>query len=113
MPPASPNRSPDSRISRLSIDEMQPSGGMPMWMAERSTASPSIQGGLADPWEAIGPIVAAPGDQPHAVAITLDANAETVLLDLVKPLRPGGNLGSLGRNSKVKRFKHALKIGSA
>jgi hypothetical protein len=79
----------------------------------RITASPSItkltdavsQGGLTDPGKAARPVVATSADQPHAVAVTLDANAKTVLLDFVEPFRAGGNL-AFGGNAELKRLKH-------
>src|SRR6516165_8492944 len=64
------------------------------------------QGGLTDPGKAARPVIATATDQPHAVAVTLDPHAKTVLLDLVEPLRAAGNLGSFGGNAELKRFKH-------
>ena len=46
-----------------------------------------LQGGLGNPGIALGLVMTAPGDQPHPIAVTLDADAEAVLLDFVKPLR--------------------------
>jgi hypothetical protein len=45
-----------------------------------------FQGGLTDPGETARPVIVTAGDQPHAVAVTFDANAKTVLLDFVEPL---------------------------
>ena len=45
------------------------------------------------------------------LAVTLNVHPVVIVLDLVKPLGPGRNLGSLGRNAELKRFKHASKIG--
>jgi len=50
-------------------------------------------------------------EQADAVAVALDAEAEAVLLDFVKPLWPGRYLGCIRRQAELKRFKHALKIG--
>ena len=56
-----------------------------------------LQGGLGDPRIALRPVIAAAGDQPHPIAIPLNADAEAVLLDFVKPLRPGRDLGCISR----------------
>ena len=52
-----------------------------------------------------------PGDQPHPIAVTLDAEAETVVLDFVALLRPGRNFIPVGGKTELKRPKHANKIG--
>ena len=70
-----------------------------------------LQGGLGNPGIALGLVMTAPGDQPHPIAVTLDADAEAVLLDFVKPLWAGRNLGCVGRKAELERLKHALKIG--
>ncbi len=48
-----------------------------------------LAGGLDDPWISGGPVVAATGDQPHAVAIALQPEAVSVVLDLVEPVGAG------------------------
>jgi hypothetical protein len=61
-------------------------------------ASPSItkllvsvlQRGLDDPGIALGPIVSAARNQPHAIAIALDAQAIADILDLVEPVWAAG-----------------------
>ena len=40
-----------------------------------------LQGGLGDRRIALRPVIAAAGDQPHPIAVTLDANAKTPLVD--------------------------------
>ena len=50
-------------------------------------------------------------DQAHPIAITLDANAEAVMLDFMKPLWTGRNLGRIRRQAEFERFEHAPKIG--
>jgi hypothetical protein len=45
-----------------------------------------LDGCLDDPRVALAPVIAAASDQPHALAIPLDAQAIAVVLDLVKPL---------------------------
>ena len=71
------------------------------------------QGCLTDPGEAARPVIATAADQPHTVAVTLDANAETVLLDFVEPLGTSRNLIPVGWETELKCLKHALKIGGA
>ena len=44
-----------------------------------------------------------------AVAVPLDADAETVLLDFVEPLWPGRDLGRIGRQAELERLEHALR----
>ena len=73
---------------------------------DHKLADAVFQRRLADPGEAARLVIATSGDQPHAVAVTLDPHAKTVLLDLVEPLRAAGNLGSFGGNAELKRFKH-------
>ena len=41
----------------------------------------------------IRPIIAAAGQQPHALAFTLNDQAIAVMLDFVKPIRAGGDFG--------------------
>jgi len=45
-----------------------------------------IQGGLSYPWIALRPVITAARNQPHPVAVTLDAETETIVLDFVQPL---------------------------
>ena len=52
---------------------------------------PVLQRGLDDPGEALGPIISALGDQPHALAIPLQAQAIPVHLQLMEPLGPRGD----------------------
>ena len=72
---------------------------------------PVLERGLDNPEIALGPIVSAASDQPDAIAVALCAEAKAVLLDLVKPLRAGGNHSSRDRDAELKRLKHAAKIG--
>ena len=62
-----------------------------------STASPSITNelrGLGDQRKPAAPIMAVAGPQPHAIALALDDQAVAVVLDLVKPVRAGGDFRS-------------------
>jgi len=63
--------------------------------------------------EALRPVITAARDRPHPIAVALDANAETILLDFVKPFRPGRALGCVGRQAELKRLKHAAKLGTS
>ena len=47
------------------------------------------ESGLRDEGVTVRPIIAAPREQPHALAFTLDDQAKTVVLDLVKEIRSG------------------------
>ena len=68
-----------------------------------------FQSGLTDPGEAARPVIASAGDQPHAVAVALDANPKTVLLDFVESSRTSRNLIPIGRETELKRLRHWLK----
>ena len=59
------------------------------------------QGGLGDWRIAVAPVVAVASEQAHAFAFALDDQAITIVLDFVKPIRPGRNLGSARRNAGV------------
>ena len=50
-------------------------------------------------------------DQAHAVAIALNTESETIVLDLVKPFRAGRNFDPGNGDAKLKRLKHASEIG--
>jgi hypothetical protein len=57
--------------------------------------------GFHDPWIAAGPIVAAPRDQAHAIAVARQAEAITVVLYFVKLIRAVRDSGTLGRQAKL------------
>src|SRR4029077_19707711 len=69
-----------------------------------------LQRSLGDPWIALGPVVAVAGDQPHAIAVALDAQAIAVIFDFVKPVRARWNLYSSGRHAELKGLKHVPQI---
>ena len=71
-----------------------------------------LQGGLGDPRVALRPVIAATCDQPYPIAVTFDADAETVMLDFVKPLWPGRHLDCVGRQAELKRNMVLLKATS-
>jgi hypothetical protein len=52
----------------------------------------------------VRPIVPVAGNQPHAIAVALDAQPVTVILDLVEPARGGWNLGAASGDAKIKRL---------
>ena len=70
-----------------------------------------LQGGLGDPREALRPVITAARDQPDAVTVALDAEAESVILDFVKPFRAGRDFGRTDREAELKRLIHAANIG--
>ena len=65
-----------------------------------------LQRSLGDPWIALGPVVAVAGDQPHTIAVALDAQAIAVIFDFVKPVRSMRNLSPTGGDAKIKT--HAI-----
>ena len=65
-----------------------------------------LERGLHDPRIPIGPVVAAPGNQPHAVAIALQPEAVAVVLHLLEPLRADRDDGRSGGEAEIKRLKH-------
>jgi hypothetical protein len=50
---------------------------------------------------AIGPIIAAAGEEPHRLAVPAHDQPVTVVLDLVHPIGAGWRLGSTGRDAGV------------
>ena len=64
---------------------------------------PVAQRGLGDQRIAVAPVVAVAGEQAHALALALDDQAVAVVLDFVKPVRPGRNLGSARRDAGLER----------
>src|SRR4051812_41367343 len=79
-------------------------------LARKITASPSITrcrtqlaGGLLDQGISFGPIVAVPREQPYAVALALNYQPETVVLDLVHPVRTGRNVAPARWDAGLKR----------
>jgi hypothetical protein len=74
---------------------------------DHERAGAVLQRGLPDQGVALGPVVAVAGEQPYALALALDDQAIAVVLDLMEPLRPGGNLGSARRDARRERsFLH-------
>src|SRR5207248_11573029 len=55
---------------------------------------PEPERGLNNQRVTIGPIIAATGQQPDALAFTLDNQAIAIMLYFVKPIRPGGDFGA-------------------
>jgi hypothetical protein len=70
-----------------------------------------IRPGICAGGDVMRAVIVAAIDQPHAVAVTLDANAKTVLLNFVQPFRTSRNLISVGWETELKRLKHEPKIG--
>jgi hypothetical protein len=59
----------------------------------------------------LAPIVPVAGEQPHALAFTLNDQAVTVVLNFVDPLGPVWNLGAFGGNAGFERSTHAVYLG--
>lgn len=57
--------------------------------------------GLHDPRISVGPVIATARDQSHAVAIALQPEPVAVVLDLVEPVRTGGDGGGFARKAEV------------
>src|ERR1700742_3114467 len=71
-----------------------------------------LQCRLDDPRIALRPIVAAARDQPHAIAVALDANAAAVILDLVNPFHSLWYFSAAGGKTKFKRIKLRPQIAA-
>src|SRR5438445_3422588 len=72
-----------------------------------------LERGFDNPWISLGPVIAVAADQAHARAVALDAQAVTVIFYFVQPVRAVRNTDGLGGKAKIKRLKHAAKIGSS
>jgi hypothetical protein len=72
--------------------------------------TPVFEGGLGNPWEPFGPVMAAAGNQPDANAVALYSQAVTVIFDFVEPVRAGGHGLADGGDAKLK-LGHGPKIG--
>jgi hypothetical protein len=70
---------------------------------------PSLARGLDNPRIAVGPIVGARRDQANAVTVALQPEAAAVVLDLVGPVRVGGDAGAFGGNAEVERYGVQLR----
>src|SRR5205823_14238579 len=65
------------------------------------------QRGFDDARIPAAPVMTVAGPQPHGLALPLNDQAVAVVLDLMEPLRPVGNLGPARRNTEVEsRFAH-------
>jgi hypothetical protein len=69
-----------------------------------------LQGGLGHPRVALRPVIAATRDQPHPAAITLNAEAEAVMLDFGTTLAPGTFVALVGRqNSNALNMRRGVE----
>src|SRR3954466_7409943 len=73
---------------------------------ERAFAEP--QGGLCNEWVSIRPVVATARQQTHALALALNNQAITIMLDLVNPIGPRRHFGAGCRDAGLirKRTQH-------
>jgi hypothetical protein len=65
---------------------------------------PVLERRFHDPRIAIGPVISVARKQAHAIALPLHPDAIAVVFDFVKPLGAPRNLGSPGRDAKLKRL---------
>jgi hypothetical protein len=72
-----------------------------------------LAGGLSDQGISFRPVVAVPREQPHAVALALNQQPETVVLDLVHPVRTARNLAPAGWNAGKERSSTHAAAGIA
>jgi hypothetical protein len=68
---------------------------------EQRSAASAIQG--------LGPIIATPGDEAHALAIALHAEAVPIVLDFVEPLGARRH-GFAGARDAELEFGHSLNV---
>jgi hypothetical protein len=57
--------------------------------------------GRSDGGIAVGPVIAAAGEQPHPLAVPANDQPVSVMLDLVHPVRARGRLGGAGWDAGV------------
>jgi len=57
------------------------------------------------------PVMAVAREQPDAIAVTMNYEAEAVIFDLMNPFRRRRHLGATGRDGGLKT--HAVEIGTA
>jgi hypothetical protein len=62
--------------------------------------------GLGNPWEAVGPVVAAAGDQAYAVAVALQVLPIANLFDFMEARRGGRDRGRCGRQAEFEGALH-------
>src|SRR5262249_204521 len=65
---------------------------------------PVLQRGFDDPRISLRPVIAAPGDQTHAIAVPLNAEPAAVVLTFVKPFRAGWHGLAGSRRTELKRL---------
>jgi hypothetical protein len=73
---------------------------------------PVLQRRFHDPGLALGPVIAALGDEPHALVLPDDEHPLAVELDFVKPVRSRRNLLAGSWHAQFIRNTHGPKIGS-
>jgi hypothetical protein len=72
-------------------------------------ASPGTLGDAAS----ARPVISAPGDQPHPIAVALDVQPIAIIFDFVKPIRRVWDVVSPRRNAEPVRVRQENKIGTA
>jgi hypothetical protein len=72
---------------------------------QRERLGPQLGGGRGNRRIPIGPVIAAPGEEPHSLAVPAHDQPIAVVFGLVNPARPGRRLGNAGRNADLKTFR--------
>jgi hypothetical protein len=67
-----------------------------------------VAGSLDDQRIAVAPVVAIAREHPHALALALNEQAITVVLDFVKPVGVMGDFGPAGRDAGLILTQHGL-----
>jgi hypothetical protein len=65
---------------------------------------PAAQRGLDNARVPVAPVITVAGLQPYGLALPLNDQAVAIVFDLMKPLRPVGDLGSARRNAAGERW---------
>ena len=68
---------------------------------DNKTLLPVLQRSFHNPRKTLGPVVTATGNQPHAVAVALNAQPVAVVLDLVEPIGAAGDLDAASGNANA------------
>ena len=77
---------------------------------EHETLLADHAGGFDDPGISAGPVIAVAGEQPHAVAVPLNAEAVAIIFHFMEPIGAGRH-GLAGRGKAELKTGHGPKIG--
>src|SRR5262249_8124252 len=76
---------------------------------DRNRLDPELLQSLRDQWNAVGPVVTAPAEYAHALALAPADEAEAVVLDLVSPLRPGRHTVAVRRHAGLDEPRRSVR----